>query len=437
MLYNENTDLHFMIWRIAMKDAYTHNLSECETSVELLPALVCVLRFWWLILLTGLIFAIGTFTCLKLFVTPRYASQLKIYVDNRNMTNTYAEIIDGRTVFEQASAQISFPHGYEELCDMVTVSTAKETGIISVSVVTTDPLTSQMLAQAIADVAMGHVSVIVEGGSMQILEKPEIAAHPCTPRLLRNTIFGGTFGFIACICVIFLLYVLDINVNADTLSLRFGFPVFECIPAVSLSEENPENIQAIQEAYRALRTNVAFSLNSPKANCIAITCDDYLSDKCSISINLAVTFAQTDKKILLIDCDMQQRTLTRTLDMNARPGLSDFLIGNAFLADVIYSGVANVDILPAGRILDVPKMLMESSGIDLLVQRAREKYDYIFLDLASMNTAADAVVIARCTDGFLLVLRQNRTKNKAVREMLCKLELAGGKILGFIVHGSR
>ena len=54
-----------------------------------------------------------------------------------------------------------------------------------------------------------------------------------------------------------------------------------------------------------------------------------------------------------------------------------------------------------------------------------------------MNTTADAVVMTRCSDGFLLVLRQNRTKNKAVREMLCKLELTGGKILGFIVHGSR
>ena len=416
-----------------MKDAHTHDLSECETSVELLPALVWLLRSWWLILLTGLMFAIGTFICLKVFVTPQYASELKIYVDNHNMTNTCAEIIDGRTILEQASAQIGFPHGYEELCDMVTVSTAKETGIISVCVVTTDPLTSQMLAQAIADVAMGHVSVIVEGGSMQILDKPEIATHPCVPRVLRNTVFGGTFGFIACICVIFLLYVLDINVNTDTLSFRFSLPVFECIPDESHSKKCTDSIQ---ENYRALRTNVAFSLTGKDAACLAITCDDCLSDKSNAAINLAVTFAQSGKRVLLIDCDMQKKTLTNILGIGKQMGLSDILIGKASLENVCYREVAGVDILPAGRILDAPKMLLESNGIDLLIQWAKENYDLVFLDLAAMNAAADAVVMARCSDGFLLVLRQNRTKNKAVEQMLCRLKLAGGKPLGFVVCGT-
>lgn len=436
-----------------MKDTHTSDLSERETSVELLPALISVFRYWWLILLTGLVFSLCTYISVKLFVAPQYASEFTIYVSNRgpyseqqnavstadltasrNLASTYAEIINGRSVLEQASVQADLPFSYEELCDMITVSSVKDTEIISVSVITSSPVTSLLLAQSVADVAINRVSGIMSGGSMQILDGPEEASHPCAPNGIRVAVCSGAFGVVACICVLLVLYILDIRVNTDTLNLRFDLPVFECIPEESLSKENAESIQ---EAYRALRTNVAFSLTGNNAACIAITCDECLSDKSNAAINLAVTFAQSGKKVLLIDCDMQKKTLTNILVMGKQTGLSDVLIGNASLENVYYRDIAGVDILSAGRGSAVPKMLLESGTVDLLVQKAKEKYDYIFLDLASMNNAADAVVMARCSDGFLLVLRQNKTKNKSVEKMLGKLTLAGGKILGFIVYGTR
>lgn len=439
-----------------MTDIHTHGSAEYEAPIEFLPAFISALRYWWLILLSGVIFAAGAYIGVRLFAAPLYTSEFTIHVSNyvrgseqkntvstadmsaaRDLASTYAEIINGRSVFERAAAQADLSFSYEDLCDIITVSPVQNTGMISVSVVTTDPVTSLLLAQSIADVTVTHVSGIVEGSSMQIIDGPEIASSPSSPHVLKYTVVGAALGIIVAVCVLLTFYILDINVNVDTLNLRFGFPVFGCIPADSFSEENTESVQAIQEAYRTLRANIAFSLDGPEAKCIAVTCDDGLSDKSSVSINLAITFAQTDKRVLLIDCDMQQRTLTKMLDMGTRPGLSDFLTGRASLPDIVYSDIANVDVLPAGRVSNVPKMLLESSGIDLLIQRAREKYDCIFLDLASAASAADAAVMAHCSDGFLLVLRQNRTKNKVVGEMIHRLELAGGKILGFVICGVR
>lgn len=438
-----------------MTDIHTSDTMEDKATIDLLPAFKAVIQYWWLILLTGVIFAIGTFISVKLLVTPMYASEFTIYVNNhipdskqqssvltedlaasRSLANTYAQIIGSRSVLEQAAAQADMPYSYKELCDMITVSPVRDIEIVSVSVVTSDPIKSLLLAQSIANTTMTKVSDIVEGSSMQILDEPQLASEPRTPNMLKSTAIGASIGIILSIVTILALYILDINVNTDTLSFRFGFPVFECIPANAFSEEHTENDQAIQESYRTMRTHVAFSMSGNESCCIAVTCADRLSDKSSISINLAITFAQTGKKVLLIDCDMQQKTLTKIMDMNTEPGLSDFLAEKLSLVDVIYKDIANVDIIPAGRIPDVPKMLLESGGIDLLIRRAREKYDYIFLDLASMNAAADAVVMAQCSDGFLLVLRQNKTKNKAVEQMLRNLGLAGGKIIGFVVHDS-
>lgn len=440
-----------------MDDIYTKNPVEYEAPVELLPIFISVLRRWWLICMAGIVFAAGAYLTTKLFVTPLYASDFTIYVSNRvqdseqqsavstvdltasrNLASTYAEIISGRNVLEQAAAQADLLFSYEDLCDMVAVSTISDTEIISIRVTTTDPVTSVMLARSIADVAMAQVSGIVEGSSMRIIDGPDMASEPCSPKILLNVIIGAFFGVWAAVSAIVILYIMDINVNADTLERRFGYPVFEYIPASgfdSPAEPESESLQAIQEAYRALRTNVAFTLGNTDANCIAVTCGDCLADKSNVSINLAVTFAQTDKNVLLIDCDMQQRTLTKMLDMSTQQGLSDVLTGNASVADVVCRGVANVDIIPAGRLSAAPKMLLESKGIDYLIQKAREKYDYIFVDLTSVNTAADAAVMARCVDGFLLVLCHKRTKNKAVGEMLRRLDLSGGKVLGFVIHG--
>lgn len=190
----------------------------------------------------------------------------------------------------------------------------------------------------------------------------------------------------------------------------------------------------IKEAYKALRTNVAFSLPGSEAKCIGVTSGGRAEGKSYNSVNLAIAFAQIDKRVALIDCDMRLPTVASKLGVKAKPGLSDFLVGQARLDEIVRRDVEGVDVLPAGSIPPDPTGLLESPEIEMLMEQLRKAYDYIIIDLPPVNTVADAAILSRCVDGFLLVVRHDATENKAIAEMLRRLRMVGAKLLGFVYN---
>lgn len=190
----------------------------------------------------------------------------------------------------------------------------------------------------------------------------------------------------------------------------------------------------MREAYKALRTNVAFSLPGGDARCIAVTSGSRGEGKSYNSVNLAIAFAQIGKKVILFDCDMRLPTVASKLGLKAKPGLSDYLVGEASLEEAIRRDVEGVDVIPAGSIPPDPTGLLESAQIEELIDRMREEYDYIIIDLPPVNTVADAAILSRCIDGFLLVVRHGNTENKDISEMLRQLRMVGARILGFVYN---
>lgn len=190
----------------------------------------------------------------------------------------------------------------------------------------------------------------------------------------------------------------------------------------------------MREAYKALRTNVAFSLPGNDAKCIAVTSGSRGEGKSYNSVNLAISFAQIGKKVILLDCDMRLPTVASKLGIKAKPGLSDYLVGQAELEDILRRDVEGVDVIPAGNIPPDPTGLLESVQLEELMTQMREYYDYIIIDLPPVNTVADAAIVSRCIDGFLLVVRHGNTVNKDITEMLRQLRMVGAKILGFLYN---
>lgn len=190
----------------------------------------------------------------------------------------------------------------------------------------------------------------------------------------------------------------------------------------------------MKEAYKALRTNVAFSLPGSGAKCIGITSAGRGEGKSYNSVNLAISFAQIGKRVLLIDGDMRLPTVAAKLGVRAKPGLSDYLTGQVELAEAVRRNVEGVDVLPAGSIPPDPTGLLESGEMEELFEWMRKAYDYIIVDLPPVNTVADASILSRCIDGFLLVVRQGSTENKAIAEMLRRLRMASANILGFVYN---
>ncbi|MCD7858540.1 MAG: CpsD/CapB family tyrosine-protein kinase [Clostridiales bacterium] len=190
---------------------------------------------------------------------------------------------------------------------------------------------------------------------------------------------------------------------------------------------------SIQEAYKALRTNVQFSMPGGTTKCIGITSSAQSEGKSMNTVNLAVSFGQIGKRVLLMDCDMRLPTVATKLNVVGQPGLSNVLVGENTLDKTIQTVEdMHIDVLPAGTIPPDPTSLLESEQMEQLLETVRKKYDYIFIDLPPVTTVADGLILAKYIDGFLLVIKHGHSQYRAISAMMNQLKFADAKVLGFI-----
>ncbi|MBQ8797299.1 MAG: CpsD/CapB family tyrosine-protein kinase [Oscillospiraceae bacterium] len=191
-----------------------------------------------------------------------------------------------------------------------------------------------------------------------------------------------------------------------------------------------------QEAYKQLRTNIRFCIRDQKCKKFCLTSGLAGEGKSITLLNLAISIAQTGKKVLLIDADMRRPAVARLLVEKASPGLSEFLVGDVTADDAIRVGIyPNLDILFSGEIPPNPSEILSSENMQQLIETSAEKYDYILVDTPPVNVVTDACVIANLLDGVLLLARQNRAKKDGVRQAINNLQLTGANILGYILNG--
>ena len=200
-----------------------------------------------------------------------------------------------------------------------------------------------------------------------------------------------------------------------------------------LSDKTPF---AVQEAYKALRTNVLFSLPGAGCKCIGVTSPCPGDGKSTTAANLALALAQIGKRVILVDCDMRLPTVAASFRVPLVPGLSDFLVGQAKIEDCVRQQESmNISLMPAGNIPPDSTGLLEARQIEHLFNAFRKIYDYVVVDLPPVTSVPDAAILSKYLDGYLLILRQKRTRHRDVVQMLKQLDLAEAKLLGFTTIG--
>ena len=193
---------------------------------------------------------------------------------------------------------------------------------------------------------------------------------------------------------------------------------------------------AIQEAYKQLRTNIRFCIRDQKCKKFCLTSGQAGEGKSITLLNLAISIAQTGKKVLLIDADLRRPAMARLLVEKASPGLSEVLLGEVEPVDAIHPGVyPNLDILFSGEIPPNPSEILSGERMVDLIEASAEKYDYILVDTPPVNVVTDACIVANLLDGVLLLAWQNRSKKDAVRQAINNLQLTGANVLGYILNG--
>ncbi len=192
----------------------------------------------------------------------------------------------------------------------------------------------------------------------------------------------------------------------------------------------------IREAYKTLRTNVNFAVPEEEGcKTLLITSSLQGEGKSITAANLAISYAQAEQRVLLIDCDLRRPNVARLLALNSPVGLSNLLVDPELEKQAILpSGVANLDVILSGIIPPNPSELLGSVRMQRLLERLRDRYDYIILDTPPVNMVADAMVLAPRSDGVLFVVRAGRSERDAVMFAVDQLEYSRVKILGFILN---
>ncbi len=192
----------------------------------------------------------------------------------------------------------------------------------------------------------------------------------------------------------------------------------------------------VQEAYKTMRANIRFMLSGNGCKRFCITSGLASEGKSITSLNLAISFAEAGHKVLLMDADLRRPSLARLLIEVATPGLSNVLAGLCNEEEAVRkSEYENLDILLSGEIPPNPSELLGSEKMAQLLDSLSRKYDYILIDTPPVGIVADACVIGSMTHGVLFLVRQNVTERDSVEQGIKQLELAGTKLLGFVLNG--
>ena len=200
---------------------------------------------------------------------------------------------------------------------------------------------------------------------------------------------------------------------------------------------------AAAEAYKLLRTKLQFSFADEK-NCRVIGISSALTGegKSLSAVNLAYTMSQLGKSVLLIDCDMRRPSMAEKLPVRKSPGLSDYLTGQIKGEELIQlCGIKNDEkafhAIASGRTPPNPMELLSSARMETMLNKLREQYDYIILDLPPVGEVSDALVAARYTDGVLMVVRQHYCDRLALNDAIRQFLFVDAKILGVVFNCTR
>ncbi|MEG0366722.1 MAG: CpsD/CapB family tyrosine-protein kinase [Coprobacillus sp.] len=185
------------------------------------------------------------------------------------------------------------------------------------------------------------------------------------------------------------------------------------------------------ESYKTLRTNLLYTDN---LKVITITSTVPEEGKTVTAFNLAESYAQMGKKVLLIDCDLRKSTLRKFLVLRKTlPGLSEVLTRQT--SNVITkTNVNNLFMVLSGKVPPNPSELLSSKAFEDVIHQLKANFDYIIIDTPPLNVALDAAIVGRISDGVVLVVRNDFVRKKEVKRAKNQLERNGSRIVGVVLN---
>jgi len=287
---------------------------------------------------------------------------------------------------------------------------------------------------------------VSEAQSVSSIVQVEAAApelNPVRPKTLNNTAMAAILGGLLVVAVLFMREAFDDTIRStEPLAKDFNLTVLGSIfrHSTKLDEDlitlkQPRS--PVSEAYRSIRTSINYASVDKPLQIFMVTSTDPGEGKTTTLGNLAIVFAQTNKKVLVVDCDLRKPRVHTAFDCENSVGLSNLLTqeDDIPLEEVLQSfALDNLKVLTSGPILPNPSEWLGSNKMKKLLKKMTDFADIVILDTPPTMVVTDASVLAPQTDGVVLVVRSGQTHRDALKNTISQMRAANARILGVVLN---
>ncbi len=208
-----------------------------------------------------------------------------------------------------------------------------------------------------------------------------------------------------------------------------------------ITHQDPKS--PISEIFRTLRTNIQFMNTKGKLKTLLVASTLPGEGKSWVSANLAVTFAQAGKKVVLVDADMRKGRQYTVFGVSPVPGLSNYLSGigpnNEELSSDLSlylqpTNIGNLYLMPAGNVPPNPSELLVSENMVYLLEQLKQITDIVIIDGTPNELVTDSLILARLADSTIIVTASGYTKKDSLQRIITNIKNVGGKIAGVVLN---
>lgn len=359
---------------------------------------------------------------------------------NQKLVATYRKIIKSRLVLEQVVSKLNLNYSFREIDSEVSVNAIDETEILEVSVSDRDPKLAATISNTIVEVFAKEVDKMYNINNVSVLDKAQVPTGPSNNTLFRDIVLAVFVAVAGCSALVFVVYYFDDTLrDTETMESEIEMPViakvFRDDSDIDLIVDKKPKAFA-SENIRTLRTNLQFASVDNEIQTLLVTSTLPGEGKSFISANLAVSFAQAGKKVLLVDCDLRKGRQHKIFKISGKRGLSTLLIHEAKdFGDYVYSSkIDGLYVMPRGVFPPNPSELLSSKKNEALIKELKKHFDIIILDGAPCSGLSDSLVLSSLVDKVLLVSSVNYTPKTELKNTKKALENVGANIAGCVAN---
>ena len=257
--------------------------------------------------------------------------------------------------------------------------------------------------------------------------------EPIKPKRTLIVLVGIILGLIMGLAWAFLREFMNNTIkNSDEIEKLSSIPIYGVIP----HNKNKKTSKLVDEAYRAIRTNLQFLPNHTSSQIISITSSVSGEGKTTISANLGKVLGQANKKVVILDLDLRKSSLHNEFGIPNNIGISNYLTDQNSLEEVTnHIKDTNVDVITTGTLPPNPSELILTEKMKEMIAILKEKYDYVILDTPPVGLVTDALILMNYADIALLVTRASYTRKEFVKNLDRLAQEHNQHTFGMILNG--